>query len=217
MVSPIVGNQDPERKPTMSSRIFATTGAIAKVTVLALLVVVTAGASTALADHLPPDPNLEMFRVRCQIDTDIDPTTGARVSKVQIQGKARAEFLDGLEGVFTVTNGLNESLKVGSDFVGGSASADWDTFPDLGDPEGIATSIPGNFAADCETISVTVEGAATHQSVWGESECSEKVSSQFRQDTKNVCTVKKFLRDKCKPGDTLPGPPVGPGGTQPPE
>jgi len=200
----------------MSSRIFATTGAIAKVTVLALLVVVTVGASMALAAIPPdPDPNLEMFRVRCQIDTDIDPATGVSVSKVQIQGKARAEFLDGLDGLFKVTNGTATSATVLGTFTLGSASADWDTFPDLLDPEGAATEIPGDFASDGDLVRVTVDVAATGQSVSDVGECSEKVSSQFRQDTKNVCTLKKFLRGKCKSGDTLPPPPDGPGGTQP--
>jgi len=182
----------------MSSRIFATTGAIAKVTVLALLVVVTAGASMALA---APDPDLEMFRVRCQIDADVDPATGLTQSKVQIQGKARAELLDGMVGTFTVSNGANTSAPVTATFDAGSASADWDTFPDLADPEGAATPIASDFAVggDTVTVSVSVNG----QDVSNEGVCASKVSSQFQQDTKNVCTQKKFNKRVCKPGSVL--------------
>ena len=47
---------------------------------------------------LPPhnDPDLEISRVRCQIDIDIDPVTLLEATKVQIQGKARSG--DAMEG-----------------------------------------------------------------------------------------------------------------------
>ncbi len=186
----------------MSSRIFATTGAaLAKMTVLALVVVVTAGSNLALA--ATPDPDLEVFRVRCQIDIDGDP---AVPNQVQIQGKARAELLDGESVTFTVTNGSRTATAVSATFIAGSASADWDTSPDAADPEVVvpATFIASDFAVGNDEITVTAFVASTGQAVSDVGTCAEKVSSQFRQDTKNVCTLKKFNRDKCKSGDLLP-------------
>ena len=57
---------------------------------LALTMLICAGNANAV---LPPhnDPDLEISRVRCQIDIDIDPVTGVESPKVQIQGKARSE------------------------------------------------------------------------------------------------------------------------------
>ena len=65
---------------------------IANVKTLTFLVLMTVGSSAALAQL---DPSMEMFRIRCQIDEDIDPVTNELLPKVQIQGKARAELLDG--------------------------------------------------------------------------------------------------------------------------
>jgi hypothetical protein len=42
------------------------------------------------------------------------------------------------------------------------------------------------------------------QQVTDVAKCASKISSQFTQQTQNVCKLKDFLRDKCKSGDTLP-------------
>jgi len=179
----------------------------------------TIGSGSAFAQVL--DPSLEVFRIRCQIDSDIDPATGLIEPKVQIQAKARAELLDSWEIGFLVEN-ISRTYAplppavVYTDFEFGSASADWDTFPDPTDPTDPApvTWIPGDFVeanldpdsgeSIGETIIVTAKVTATGQTVTGIAQCADKTGAQFRQDTKGVCTLKKFLRDKCKSGDILP-------------
>ena len=153
------------------------------------------------------DPSLEVFRVRCQIDVDIDPVTGLQAQKVQIQGKARAELLDG-EVVGIMVENITVPIPplpsvVNTTFELGSASVDWDTFPDAGSLNP-ATIIPGDFVAADETIRITAQVASTGQTVSDTGRCADKTSAQFKQDTKGVCKLKDYLRDKCKPGDILP-------------
>ena len=160
-----------------------------------------------MAQTVPFDSTLEVFRIRCQIDQDVNPTTGAVESKVQIQGKARAELLEGADVGIMVEN-ISSTLPplpgvVQTVFSQGTATADWDTFPDPGDPNPVAT-IPGDFVEADDFIRVTVQVTATGQTVSDVDQCADKTSAQFKQDTKGVCTMKKFLRDKCKSGDTLP-------------
>ena len=171
------------------------------------LAVLIVGTSTALAQTVPPaDPSLEVFRIRCQIDADIDPATGQLSPKVQIQAKARADLLDGLavsfwlENLTTVTAPPNAVHTV---FELGSASADWDTFPDPADLSPV-TLVDGDFVAAGDQIRATAQVQTTGQTVTGEASCADKTGAQFRQDTKNVCTLKKFNRGKCKSGDILP-------------
>jgi len=190
----------------MELRLFKMTAtAIANVSTLALLVVMTVGSGSAFAQVI--DPSLEVFRIRCQIDADVNPATGVIEPKVQIQGKARADLLDGLAVDFgvqnlTTTTSLPPNV-VSAVFDAGSASADWDTFPDALDPTPV-TSIDGDFVVDGEVIRVTAKVKSTGQTVTGEAECADKTSAQFTQDTKGVCKLKDFLRDKCKSGDILP-------------
>ena len=185
--------------------------AISQITILSLLVVMTVGSSLALAQLAPPtaplDPSLEVFRIRCQIDLDVNPVTGLTEPKVQIQGKARAELLDGWQVGIMVEN-ISSTFPplpgvVNTVFELGSASADWDTFPDPGDLTPVAT-IPGDFVAGGETIKVTAQITSTGQTVSDVAECVDKEGGQFKQDTKGVCTMTKFLRGKCKSGDILP-------------
>jgi hypothetical protein len=144
-----------------------------------------------------------MFRVRCQVKTD-----GAQ-TQVQIQGNARAGDIipEGHSVTFTVTNATGTSMPAPSTaFSGGSASTDWDTSPDPGDG---ATFVAGNFVVEDDVITVTALVPATvdgegDQSVSNTATCVEKAGGQFKQDTKNVCTLKKFNRGKCKSGDVLP-------------
>jgi len=178
--------------------------AIANFATLALLVLMTVGSSSAFAQVI--DPSLEVFRIRCQIDADVDPTTGLTEPKVQIQGKARAELLDGLVVRIMVEN-ISSAIPplpstVNTVFDLGSATADWDTFPDPGDLEPV-TFIPGDFVLADESIRITAE-VSTGQTVADTAQCVDKTGGQFSQDTKGVCTLKKFLRGKCKPGDILP-------------
>jgi len=171
------------------------------------LAVLTVGSSTALAQTVPlSDPSLEVFRIRCQIDADINPATGLTEPKVQIQVKARADLLDGQAVSFSLVNLTTPTAPptpVDTFFDLGSASADWDTFPDPGDLTPV-TIIAGDFVADADVIRATAHVPATNQVVAGEASCADKTGAQFKQDTKNVCTLKKFNRGKCKPGDTLP-------------
>jgi len=190
--------------------------AMANLTTLAILVLMIVGSSSANAQVV--DPSLEVFRIRCQIDSDVNPATGVVEPKVQIQAKARADLLDSLEIGFLVENVSRPVSPLPpavvytvSEF--GSASADWDTFPDPLDPAPV-TWVAGDFVeanpdpdtgeSIGETIRVTAQVTATGQTVTGTAQCADKTGAQFRQDTKGVCTLKKFLRNKCKPGDILP-------------
>jgi len=192
----------------MNKKLFRMTGvATTNVMFLTLLVVMTAGSNPVFAQAAPIiDPSLEVFRIRCQIDADIDPATGLIEPKVQIQAKARADLLDGLEVGFWVENITTVSLPpntVTTVFELGSASADWDTFPDPGDLTPV-TLVAGDYVADGESILVRAQVISTGQTVTGTGQCADKTSAQFTQQTKNVCTLKKFNRGRCKSGDTLP-------------
>ena len=178
--------------------------------VFAILATVIDFGSPAFAQTVPGvlDPALEIYRVRCQIDVDIDPATGLTSPKVQIQGKARAEFLDGLTVNMWVENTSRITpppATVSTVMLLGSASADWDTFPDPLDLTPV-TFVSGDFVQPNEFIEifgqVTRDGIT--QTVSDTGECADKTSAQFKQDTKNVCTLKDFNRDKCKSGDILP-------------
>ncbi len=195
--------------------------AISSSMALALLVVMTVGSNTAYAQL---DPSMEIFRVRCQIDEDIDPVTNELVSKVQIQGKARAELLDGWKVTFEVINMTNPAAPSPADvdtvFDLGSASADWDTFPDPDDPEPV-TTVDGTFVASDDEIMITatvvsVADPTLRQSVSGSGQCADKRSSQFKQDTKGVCKLKDELRQKCKIGDILSNGEIFDGSNYPP-
>ena len=122
---------------------------IVNVTTLAFLMVMTVGSSSALAQVL--DPSLEVFRIRCQIDADVNPATGVLEPKVQIQGKARADLLDGAAVDFgvqnlTTTTSLPPNV-VSTVFELGSATADWDTFPDATDPTPVTTDSPPEYGS----------------------------------------------------------------------
>jgi hypothetical protein len=184
-----------------------TAGVIANVTTLALLVLMTVGSSSAFAQVAPLDPNLEVFRIRCQIDEDIDPATGLTEPKVQIQGKARADLLDGWQVGIMVEN-ISSTYPplpsiVNTVFELGSATADWDTFPDPGDLTPV-TFILGDFVLADEFIRITAQVTSSGQTVSDVAQCALKEGGQFKQDTKGVCKLRKFLRGKCKPGDILP-------------
>ena len=165
--------------------------------------------STGLAvAALPPhnDPDLEISRVRCQIDIDIDPVTLLEAPKVQIQGKARSG--DTMEA--HVVRFMVENVSVPISLIAptidtvlelGSATADWDTFPDA---VSTATVIDGYFAVDGESIRVTAQVLESGQTVSEIAVCATKISAQFTQDTKGVCKLKDFNRGKCKSGDILP-------------
>ena len=174
--------------------------AISNSVVVTLFLLMAVGSNVAYAQ----DPSMEMFRVRCQIDEGTDPVTGEPAPKVQIQGKARADLLDGLEVEFSVSNLDNpttaEPIRVVTMFELGSASADWDTFPD---PDAPVTTVDGNFVAADEEIRIRATVLVTGQSVVGDGACADKRSSQFRQDTKGQCKLKDELRQKCKIGDEL--------------
>jgi hypothetical protein len=189
--------------------LFRTTAVtIATVTTIALLVLATVGSNPAFAQAVPiNDPSLEVFRIRCQIDADINPVTGLPEPKVQIQAKARADLLDGLNVGIMVEN-ISSAVPplpstVNTVFEFGSATADWDTFPDPGDLSPV-TVIPGDFVLADESIKVTAQVTLTGQTVTDIGQCADKTSAQFTQQTKNVCTLKKFNRGRCKSGDTLP-------------
>lgn len=185
-----------------------TAAANANVTTLALLVVMTVGSSSAFAQVAVIDPSLEVFRIRCQIDADMNPATGLIEPKVQIQAKARADLLDTLQVGILVENVSSPIAPlppsvVHTVFEFGSATADWDTFPDPLDLTPV-TFVDGDFVADGESIKVTAQVTLTGQTVTGVASCVDKTSAQFKQQTKNVCTLKKFNRGRCKPGDILP-------------
>ncbi len=192
----------------MKLKLFRMTGvAIINVTILALLVVTTIGSSLAFAQFATLDPSLEVFRIRCQIDQDIDLATGLTVPKVQIQAKARADSLDG-QAVGIMVENVSRVLPplpsvVNTVFELGTATADWDTFPDPASLTPV-TVISGDFVSADEIIKITVQVTSTGQTVAETGTCADKTSAQFKQDTKNLCTMEKFLRGKCKSGDTLP-------------
>ena len=180
---------------------------IVKVISAALIILTSLAANPASAQSVPLDQSLEVYRIRCQIDADLNPATGLMEAKVQIQGKARADLLDGEEvGIMvenvSITNPPLPSVVV-TVFELGSATADWDTFPDP-DSATVIKVIPGDFVAADETIKITAQVTATGQTVFDFAQCADKTSAQFKQDTKGVCTMKKFLRGKCKSGDILP-------------
>ncbi len=179
-----------------------------KAGITALALTAFFGTNAAFAQEAVLDPSFEVFRIRCQIDSDIDPVTGLEEPKVQIQVKARAEFLDGFEVGIMVENisaipaPLNPDV-VYTVFELGSASADWDTFPDPLSLE-VATFIPGDFVGADESIKATTQVTSTGQTVTDVAPCEDKTSAQFKQQTKGVCKLKDFNRGKCKPGDILP-------------
>jgi hypothetical protein len=192
----------------MIKKLFRRTGvATTNVTFLALLVVLAAGSNPVFAQAVPIDPDLEVFRIRCQIDADINPATGLNEPKVQIQAKARADLLDGFDVSIMVENTSSIPAPmpsiVNTKFELGSATADWDTFPDPGSLNPV-TVIPGEFVLADENIQITAIVAESNQTVTGVATCVDKTGGQFKQDTKNVCTLKKFNRGKCKSGDLLP-------------
>jgi len=183
------------------------TAASVKFAAFALIVGMSVGSSVTFAQTAPLDPTFEVFRIRCQIDVDVDPVTGLDELKVQIQAKARAESLDGFDVGIMVEN-VSSSFPplpsiINTVFEQGSATADWDTFPDAGDLTP-AKVIPGDFVSADESIKVTAQVTSTGQTVTGVATCADKTGSQFKQDTKDVCTMTKFLRGKCKSGDILP-------------
>lgn len=181
--------------------------AVTNLTILALLVVMTVGSSLAFAQLATIDPSLEVFRIRCQIDSDIDPVTGLTVPKVQIQAKARADLLNGLAVGIMVENisAINPPLPgiVNTVFALGSATADWDTFPDPAALTPVSV-IPGDFVLGGDSIKVTAQVTSTGQTATAVGDCVDKTSAQFKQQTKGVCTLVKFNRGKCKSGDVLP-------------
>ena len=169
-----------------------------------ILMVSTGLAVAALPVH--NDPDLEISRVRCQIDIDIDPATLLEVPKVQIQGKARSgDTMEAHAVRFMVENiSIPISLiapTIDTVFELGSATADWDSFPDL---ISSATVIDGDFAVDGESIRVTAQVLESGQTVSEIAVCATKISAQFTQDPKGVCKLKDYNRGKCKSGDILP-------------
>jgi len=189
---------------TMTSTLMKTTRSVAGIGFLALATL--AGSSSAFAQVAPNDPALEVFRIRCQIDADINPATGLVEPKVQIQAKARADILDGYEIGFLVENISVTTLPpnvVKTVFDLGSATADWDTFPDPLDPNPV-TAVDGGFVLPDEFVRVTALVTSSGQAVDDIAQCADKTSAQFTQQTKGVCKLKDFNRGKCKPGDLLP-------------
>jgi len=174
---------------------------------LAVCVIMTVASNLAIAQTAPPvDPALEVFRIRCQIDTDINPVTGLLEPKVQIQAKARADILDGLDVGFLVENITRVPAPlppnvITTPFELGSATADWDTFPD---PGSTVIQVSGDFVEGGESIRVTAQVVLTQQTVADVAECADKTAGQFTQQTKGVCKLKDFNRGKCKSGDILP-------------
>ena len=217
----IIGNVLSIKKRTQVMKIKLykmTVVAAANAMILAFLVVMTAGSNSAFAQAVPIDPSLEVFRIRCQIDADLNPANGLIEPKVQIQAKARADLLDGAAIGFLVENISRPIAPLPPNVVNtvielGSASADWDTFPDPGDLTPV-TVVAGDFVESNpdpvtgeligEMIKVTAQVTVTGQTVTGTGHCADKTSAQFKQQTKNVCTLKKFNRGKCKSGDILP-------------
>lgn len=174
---------------------------------LGLLAGLALGSNAAIAQtQVANDPALELFRIRCQIDVDVDPATGLSEPKVQIQAKARADLLDGQEVKFWVENRSSVQAPppaVTTTFVLGSAAADWDTFPDPLDTTPV-TLVSGDFAAPDEMIEAFVQVTATGQTASDTGVCADKTSAQFTQQTKYVCKLRDYNRGKCKSGDLLP-------------
>lgn len=161
-------------------------------------------AAAALPAH--NDPDLEISRIRCQIDIDIDPATGLETPKVQIQGKARSGASLEQHAVRFMVENISVPVSliaptIDTVFELGSATADWDTFPD-----GVATVtvIAGDFAVDGDSIRVSAQVLESGQTVSEIASCATKISAQFTQDTKGVCKLRDFNRGKCKSGDILP-------------
>lgn len=172
---------------------------------LSLLAAFMLGSNAALA-QVANDPSLELFRIRCQIDQDVNPDTGALEPKVQIQAKSRASLLDGQDVKFWLANRTSVQAPppvVTTTFVEGSAAADWDTFPDPLSGETV-TVVSGDFAAPGEMIEAFAQIVSTGQTVSDVGECADKTSAQFTQQTKNVCKLRDYNRGKCKSGDLLP-------------
>ena len=178
---------------------------ITNITALGVLAALTLGGSSALAQAVN-DPALELFRIRCQIDIDVNPATGLSEPKVQIQAKARADILDGQDVKLWVENRTSAQAPppvVSTTCDLGSAAADWDTFPDPADPSPVSV-VSGDFAAAGEMIEAFAQVVATGQVVSDVGECADKTSAQFTQQTKGVCKLKDYNRGKCKSGDILP-------------
>lgn len=174
---------------------------------IAMLAGFMIGGNAALAQtQVANDPALELFRIRCQIDIDVNPDSGLSEPKVQIQAKARADILDDQDVKFWVENRTSVQAPppvVTTAFELGSASADWDTFPDPLDTSPV-TVVSGDFAAPGEMIEAFAQVVATGQTVSDVGECADKTSAQFTQQTKGVCKLKDYNRGKCKSGDILP-------------
>lgn len=182
------------------------TGLVVGIGLVAFALVTLAASGAAFAQVI--DPSFEVFRIRCQIDIDIDPATGLEEPKVQIQAKARADLLDTFQVGIQVENISASPQPFSPDIVYtvfelGSATADWDTFPDPADLTPV-TFVPGDFVVADEEIKITAQVTGTLQTVSDVAKCADKTSSQFTQQTKNVCKLKDFLRNKCKTGDLLP-------------
>ena len=175
---------------------------------LGFLAVATFGGSgDAFAQQV--DPSFEVFRIRCQIDIDIDPVTGLEAPKVQIQVKARADLLDSVDiwvEKYPGTGAPQDFSPIVSTFFDlGSATADWDTFPDPFDPNPVAT-IPGDFVVDGDQIQAHARDTSlfgSGQQVTDVAKCATKTSSQFRQQTKppKICDMPgdedKLAEGKC--------------------
>jgi hypothetical protein len=155
------------------------------------------------------DPSFEVFRIRCQIDVDIDPVAGLETPKVQIQVKARADLLDTVDIWVEKYSGTGMptdlSSVVSTFFDPGSATADWDTFPDPFDLNPVST-IPGDFVADGDQIQAHARDTSlfgSGQQVTDVAKCATKVSSQFRQQTERpkICDIPgdedKLAEAKC--------------------
>ena len=172
-----------------------------------LALVALSGSGMASAQTV--DASFEVFRIRCQIDVDIDPATGLEAPKGQIQAKARADLLDSVD-IWVQRypgTGIPTDLSpvVSTFFDLGYATADWDTFPDALDLNPVAT-IPGDFVVDGEQIQVHARDTSVFgsgQQVTDVAECASKVSAQFRQQTKppKICDMPgdedKLAEGKC--------------------
>jgi hypothetical protein len=172
---------------------------------LALATLVGGGKANA---QLVVDDAFEVFRIRCQIDIDVNPNTGLEEPKVQIQVKARADLLDRVDIWVTRYPGTGDprdsSSVVSTFFDLGSATADWDTFPDPVDPN--VVTILGDFVVDGDQIQAHARDTSSFESgqqVTDVAECATKVSSQFRQQTKppKICDMPgdedKLAEGKC--------------------
>jgi hypothetical protein len=154
------------------------------------------------------DPSFEVFRIRCQIDVDVDPATGLETPKVQIQVKARSDLLETVDiwvERYPGTGTPDDLSSVVSTYVDlGTATADWDTFPDGLDPA--VVTVPGDFVVDGDQIQAHARDTSTYgsgQQVTDVAKCATKTSSQFRQQTKplKICDMPddedKYLKGDC--------------------